>query len=655
MGDLTDKAFETDAIVLNETLGLFAGSSTPGVDAPDAPQGSVYYRSNGDRYTRTENSGSGVEDDWILEDPSATAGAGAVSLSWRFSTTTTESDPGSKRIRFDNATPASVTELFISDTTNGNFDASTLLNALVAGDRIYVQQANLAASFLLCTVVTVVDNTGWFSVAVTIDASGTLPANNSDLAVLLFLGGGGGGGGIPAEQDFALVERQAAFNIPINTPTLVPMDATIEETDPSVIEHDNVLTSRLILHEIGTYLIGYSAPIDIPTPADANVEIISQVRLNGGSGIAGSHCENSVFNDASIIGSEHEDTSKATFVIRTTVVDSYVELFIWHIDKGLTAPTVEIEAGIAAEAAAFWAVRMKGTKGDVGAPGGAQSDQASVHAERTTTLAYTTSFMDVTLDATPFENDPAVVEHNNTLTDRLDLKETGPYWITYKVNNALPAGSVAAMTIEGRVTVNDGGAAETGSESEAEVGGDGSLVGDQTFAGQLTAGFPYDATAGDFLTLQIQKTESDTGVCNAVGVTFTATRMTGATGATGAPGSGDSTFRIGHTYAISGEVKVPSGDVDFVLPFFVSIAPGQTISLVKARHVINSGTSVTAKLQINDVDATGFVGISVTTAEADTDPADIILSDNDKIALVVTGVAGTPTNMSFTVFVESTN
>ncbi len=113
-------------------------------------------------------------------------------------------------------------------------------------------------------------------------------------------------------------------------------------------------------------------------------------------------------------------------------------------------------------------------------------------------------------------------------------------------------------------------------------------------------------------------------------------------------------YRFGHTYAISGEIKVPVGDTDFVVPFFVSLVTGQSGKLVKARHKINGGTSATCKLQINDVDATGFTGISVTTTSTDTDPADITLADNDKLALVVTAVSAAPTNLSFTIFLEFT-
>jgi len=111
-------------------------------------------------------------------------------------------------------------------------------------------------------------------------------------------------------------------------------------------------------------------------------------------------------------------------------------------------------------------------------------------------------------------------------------------------------------------------------------------------------------------------------------------------------------YRIPHTWAISGEIAVPSGDTDFIIPFFVSLASGQTASLVKARHRINSGTSVTCKIQRNGGDVTGFTGISVTTVDTTTDPANVALSDDDDLALVVTAVSASPTNLTFTIFIE---
>jgi hypothetical protein len=111
-------------------------------------------------------------------------------------------------------------------------------------------------------------------------------------------------------------------------------------------------------------------------------------------------------------------------------------------------------------------------------------------------------------------------------------------------------------------------------------------------------------------------------------------------------------FVIPHTFAVQGEIKVPVGDTDFIPPFYVKAPTGQTVKLVSARYKINSGTSVTAKIQVNGSDATGFTSMSVGTTVGETDPTDITLSNNDVIALVVTAVSGTPKNMSFTIFLE---
>ena len=111
---------------------------------------------------------------------------------------------------------------------------------------------------------------------------------------------------------------------------------------------------------------------------------------------------------------------------------------------------------------------------------------------------------------------------------------------------------------------------------------------------------------------------------------------------------------IPHTFTVGGPVNVQVGQVDYILPFFVKVPSTQTVKLISARHRINSGTSATAKVQVNGSDATGFTGMSVTTTSADTDPTDITLSNNDVVSLVVTAVSGSPQNMSVTVFFEYT-
>lgn len=113
------------------------------------------------------------------------------------------------------------------------------------------------------------------------------------------------------------------------------------------------------------------------------------------------------------------------------------------------------------------------------------------------------------------------------------------------------------------------------------------------------------------------------------------------------------TLNVPHTWAVAGEVKVPSGNNDVIPGFFVpTLATGQAVRLMQARYKIGAGTSVTAKLQKNGTDITGFTGISVTTTAAATTPTAVSLAAGDYIQLIPTAVSGTPYNLSFSVSLE---
>jgi hypothetical protein len=102
-------------------------------------------------------------------------------------------------------------------------------------------------------------------------------------------------------------------------------------------------------------------------------------------------------------------------------------------------------------------------------------------------------------------------------------------------------------------------------------------------------------------------------------------------------------------WAIASEIKVPVADADFIIPGTVFVPAGWTAVISRVRYKINSGTSVSFKLQKNGVDLTGFTALSATTTDTTTDPADQAVVDLDQIAPVVTGVSGTPKNLKIAV------
>lgn len=535
MVDTTKFGFSVPSVVLtgegqsSQKCGLYTGVGNPQDEISDPLVMSIYFKSDGSVWHYIGDGISNTEDDWLQTEAGGGASGGATFTGiWRFDTATAMTAPANRRFRYNNATPASVTQLVIDDESQNRGDFSNLFSNMSTGDRLYIQQSNDSTKFLFVSLDSApTDNTGFFLFDVTVIDSGALPDNNADCLIALIFSGSG--------------------------------------------------TTGVNVEDEGTPVTG--------TP---------HTTLNfAGAGVTASNA------------------------------------------GGGTA-LITIPGG-----------------------SGTPSDQAAVQARRTTDQEFTTSFVDVPFQATDFENDAAVIEHDNVNTDRITLKEAGPYWVFYRVDadvDHVTSGFFQAV-MEARVRVNDAGVDLPGSLCAADALMDNSLVGDRTVSPVLTGGFIYNATASDFLTLQIQKTESDVGgVINAAAnrTLLGAIRMTGEVGPQGTPGSGSSTLRIGKTYAIAGEIEVPIGEDDFIVPFFVSLAGGQTAELVKARHQINAGTSATVKLQKNGVDITGFTGISVTTTPADTDPADVTLVNNDEIALVVTAVSGVPQNLTFTIFIEHT-
>ena len=119
----------------------------------------------------------------------ATSGGATISAEYRFQTSLVEADPGNGNFRMDNATPASVTELYISSTDDNNNDFDNFLSFLEAGAQIYIQQDNDGTKFILFDVDATIDNTGWWTIQGSIDSSGTIFDNNGRCTIVLLYQG----------------------------------------------------------------------------------------------------------------------------------------------------------------------------------------------------------------------------------------------------------------------------------------------------------------------------------------------------------------------------------------------------------------------------------------------------------------------------------
>ncbi len=136
-------------------------------------------------------------DEGILYRDSGTAwvAVSARGLTFAFSTTTADADPGAGTLRFNHGTPASVTILYVDDLClNSDADLGTVWNA-ITGARLLITQADDPAKYLLVEVTADADGTGYWKLTSTVDASGTLPDDGALLNVQVLGGGSGGGGG----------------------------------------------------------------------------------------------------------------------------------------------------------------------------------------------------------------------------------------------------------------------------------------------------------------------------------------------------------------------------------------------------------------------------------------------------------------------------
>lgn len=158
----------------------------------------------------------------------------------------------------------------------------------------------------------------------------------------------------------------------------------------------------------------------------------------------------------------------------------------------------------------------------ISATGTLTSDCPAVQARRTTTYAMTTSYVDLTLDSTDLETTPSTLEHDNTNTDRILIKETG----LYKLQFTFAVNSTSSGMACGRFRVNDA-TVIAGSEMCNQDGNDENIVTNEVLA---------SLSANDFVSFQVKKTAGTHDIVRDTVVTVI--KCAGAKGDKGDTGSG---------------------------------------------------------------------------------------------------------------------
>ena len=117
-----------------------------------------------------------------------TSVGGGLTANYTYVTTTIEADPGNGKIRVNNATPASVTEIYTSKIDSDGFNRNGLM-LLRFGDAILLNGSKHSISQAYELTAAPIDNTTWIKLSVTNRLSNGTFAANSHLQVTAIFSG----------------------------------------------------------------------------------------------------------------------------------------------------------------------------------------------------------------------------------------------------------------------------------------------------------------------------------------------------------------------------------------------------------------------------------------------------------------------------------
>ncbi len=448
-----------------------------------------------------------------------------------------------------------------------------------------------------------------------------------------------GGSGTVATDSAALQIRRSTTYAIEATWADVTFDQTDLENLPASIQHDDTNTDQIDIGVDGNYLVTYDFSIDDPAGNNDTSDISARVRLNDTSVINGSESTTTTdetneikteltqtfiidLDDGDSITLQMQRTPDAVSTLAGGVItvhklegiqgeagnDGSTDEAIFTIDNDNAGAGTNVDLVANQGSDNNGTIRYNATTNEweLSNDGGGFSaiatgagvvttNLATAQIRRTTDYTLTNAFVDITFNTTDVENDATVIEHDNTNTDQIDIKEAGIYLVSYKTQ--VSVGGSALVRSYGQVRKNDTNVIP-GSESEIDTWYDA--------AHEMNATFVVSLATNDYLTLQLSKETTADAATAYADTMMVVTKLEGVKGDDGPAG--------------------PSQDLEGVY----TTDTDNTLTTSDAAFTINTGTSDFI-ITSNDwsVDATGNLIANNVTANGTLDANGVVtIGDN---------------------------
>lgn len=240
---------------------------------------------------------------------------------------------------------------------------------------------------------------------------------------------------------------------------------------------------------------------------------------------------------------------------------------------------------------------------DIDVAGGLIAPLPTVQARRTNAYTTQTSWSDVDFNTTDVQVDAGKLEHSVSNPDRIVIHEDGTYYVSYQFSIEKPSGTDENALISGRVRVNDV-AAILGSTGETNAMVDASLAGSDGNDPQLQQACICQCSDGDFLTVQLLKTQETgtTTVSTKANGTFIVYKLEASHGQDGVDGTDEISIQSNGTPL----VNTPHETLNFTGTKLTVTNAGGGVAQIDSTHDHDESYYTESEIDNLDINAGNF-------------------------------------------------